>query len=575
MSDYLKSRNEASLFSYLQGNPEGTSRLIGGGECGGKAGGLSLLQEGIEEHFLGDHEALVQVQIPSYLVLGSDIFDKFMKINDLYDFVQAENTDERIFQAFQSCEFPPECVGNLWALISKVKLPLAVRSSSLLEDAKQAPFAGIYQTKMIPNNAPEPRKRFKQLLDAIKFVYASTFYFAAREYRRAIRYTNHDEKMAVIIQDVVGTRFGDRFYPHLSGVARSFNYYPFGRSKPKDGVVSLALGLGKTVVDGSSTWTYSPKAPAASRPFCGIGDMLKNTQLKFWAVNMEPGTGYLPRQEIEHMSFHDLADAEYDDVLTRLVSTYDSSSDVLRPGKSANGPRVLTFAPLLGQGSSLNKVLKELLEIGKKAYGSDVEIEFAMALGPGKTEARLGVVQVRPMVATHEVVEITEKELAKPLVYSKNVLGNGQAKHIRHVLYVKPEVFESKFTTKIAGELRYLNRDCKDMPYVLMGFGRWGSSDPWLGIPVTWGEISNAKAIVEATIDGMRPDPSQGSHFFHNISSVGVSYFSVPNGEAAINWDLLAQQEVVAETNFLRLVRLERALLIKVDGRIGLGVINL
>jgi hypothetical protein len=386
--------------------------------------------------------------------------------------------------------------------------------------------------------------------------------------------------MAVVIQEVVGRRQGDRFYPHLSGVARSYNYYPMGPARPEEGVVDLALGLGKTIVDGGLVWTYSPAHPRIQPPVGSPGELLKRTQTAFWAVNMGKPPAYDPLRETEYLCQGTLSEAEADGVLDYLVSTYRPQDDRITPGLGAAGPRVLTFAPLLVTGAlPFNALVKELLEVSGDALGGPVEIEFALNLGPdGLSPARLGFLQVRPMMVSREPVVVGREEMVSPrvLVASERALGNGVIDTLEDVVYVRPDRFEAKMTPKIAMELTELNRGLMAVGrgYMLVGFGRWGSSDPWLGIPVEWAQICGARAIVEATLPEMNVELSQGSHFFHNITAFQVYYFSVSHtGEYRIGWDWLEEQEAVAETQYAKHVRLSRPLTVKVDGRSGRGVI--
>ncbi|MFW5653973.1 MAG: PEP/pyruvate-binding domain-containing protein [Planctomycetota bacterium] len=553
---------------------------IGSGRFGGKAQGLimmrDLLRVRASDEFGDDG---VHLSVPTMVVVTTDIFDEFMEQNDLYRIALSNAPDDRIAHAFQHADMPTEVVGDLQGLIEHVHQPLAIRSSSLLEDALYRPFAGVYATKMTPNNEPDPTERFRRLLEAIKFVYASTFFRAAKNYIRATNADIRDEKMAVIIQEVVGNRHGDRFYPEVSGVARSYNFYPMGRAKPREGVVSLALGLGKTIVDGDVTWSYSPAHPKAPPPFGSTHDLLQNTQLSFWAVNMGHVDEYDPIAEHEFLSRADLSIAEYDGVLPHVASTYDPRSDRLTPGTGGNGPRVLTFAPLLVfREYKFNSAIRRLISICEQAVDAPVEIEFALTF-PRRGEppiARLGFLQVRPMVVSDETVDIEDAEVESDrlIIWSDRVMGNGVVEDVRDVVYVRPEAFEAKFTRKIAYELESVNTEllATETPYVLIGFGRWGSSDPWLGIPVDWGFICGARVIVEATLPTMIVEPSQGSHFFHNISRFRVSYFSVDHKtRPGIRWDALDKRPALHETDYLRHVQFETPLSIRVDGRTGHG----
>lgn len=552
---------------------------IGAGAVGGKAAGLArifgLLQERIgPEDFPG-----ISVAVPRFAVLTTEVYDEFMSDADLDDWLASEPSDERIAARFLSLPLPARFAGDLWALGKGTRQPLAVRSSSLLEDAKEEPFAGIYETKMIPNNQPSDQARFRGLADAIKFVWASTHFLAAREYRRATGHPDDSEKMAVIIQEVVGSRHSDRFYPELSAVARSFNCYPFGHAKPDDGVLDLALGLGKAVVDGGPVWTVCPSYPRSPPPLSGIGDLLKNTQRRFWAIGMGPSSGGQALGEAEYLVEGDLSDADYDDTLGMIASTLVESSGRLQPGTGAAGTRILDFAPLLQLGLlPFAGLIRRLLALGKEEFQADVEIELAMDGFADEGPAKLGFLQVRPMKASRERVEIGDEEARGAFVCSDRALGNGEVEGVRHLIFVKPDTFDPKYSIRVAEQIGELNRDLsgKGLPYVLLGFGRWGSSDPWLGVPVRWGQISGAVAIVELTSERMNVDLSQGSHFFHNLSAFGVSYLSVRHsGPGHVDWAWLERNQgiVLADTGLVRCMELPEPLRIKVDGRTGKGAI--
>ena len=511
-------------------------------------------------------------------MLGTDVFDSSWPRTTSYEVALADLPDERIAHAFLQADLPALIVGDLRALMAEIHTPLAVRSSSLLEDALKHPFAGVYATKMIPNNEAAVGDRFKKLTEGIKFVWASTFFRDAKSYMQMIAHPPQAERMAVIIQEVVGERYNGRFYPVISGVIRTHNYYPSGPAEPEDGVVNLALGLGKSIVDGGVTWTYSPRFPRHRPPF-GARELLKNTQNQFWSVSMEPAP-YDPVNEAEYLTHDGLDVAEWDDVLRFTASTYDAESDRLRLGIGNPGPRVLTFGPILELGDvPLNAVIEHLAAHCKDALQSDVEIEFALTLDRRNgLPARFGFLQVRPMMVAGDIVTVDVSDLSgdRVLAASETVLGNGENNKIIDVVYVKPGTFEAKHTREIAAELEALNRELvsQGKPYLLIGFGRWGSSDSWLGIPVTWPQISGARAIVEATLPEMNVDASQGSHFFHNMISFQVQYFTVRHTRAyAIDWDWLDRQPASSETHFLRCVRLGAPLAIRVDGRQGRGVI--
>ncbi len=553
---------------------------IGDGGLGGKATGLAFVGDVLTERFGGRTDDAIRVGIPRMAVLTTEVFERFIDKNKLRRLDVDNLSDDDIAHAFQQAELPAEIVGDLHALIASVHTPLAVRSSSLLEDALQGPLAGVYATKMIPNHDFDVGVRFRRLTEAIKLVFASTWLSGARRYLKRIGLPRDDERMAVIIQEIVGRKFGRRYYPHLSGVARSCSFYPIGPAKPSQGVVYLALGLGKQIVDGGLSWQYSPAFPRLSPPVASPRELLDFTQTEFWAVTLERPAEYDPLRETEYMVQCSLGDAESDDSLTHLVSTYRPQDDRMMSGIGYAGPRCLTFAPLLQDRLlPLNDFILELMQVCQERFGGDVEIEFAMTLGEDSPEpASLNLLQVRPMTVSAEAVEIDDGDLSsdRVLVASERVLGNGVLEGLTDIVYVRPDTFESKFTPVIARELAAIDREMavQERRYLLAGFGRWGSSDQWLGIPVRWDEVSNAAVIIESTRPGMDVELSQGSHFFHNLAAFHISYFMVRHdGEHSINWGWLDSQPPVSETNYVRHVRSEAPLTVRVDGRTGRGVI--
>jgi hypothetical protein len=553
--------------------------FIGDGELGGKARGLAAIAETLAVAFAEDAVPGVTVAIPNLTVVTTSLFATFMAANDLWETATSDLPDERIAHVFQRADLPTELLGDLRALVSQVRTPLAVRSSSLLEDALARPFAGVYATKMTPNNQLDTDTRFRKLVEAIKLVYASTFFHEARSYRQTAGIADDAERMAVIIQEVVGQRFGDRFYPHLAGVGRSYNYYPSGHATPEDGMAQLALGLGKTIVDGEGGWSYSPAYPKAPPPFKDFGDLLKNTQTSFWAVNMGSAP-YDPAAETEHMVRCELADAEADDTLRFVASTFDPQASRVVPGVGAKGPRVVDFAPLLQYNQApVNELMQALLTKCAASVGAPVEIELAVTLDRERAvPARCGFLQVRPLVVASEHVAIDDSELvgANVLAASTIALGNGVNAGLLDVVYAKPTGFSSAVTEAIARDLAGINEALvkAGRTYLLIGFGRWGTTDPSGGIPVNWGQISGARVIVEAMLPQMRAELSQGSHFFHHLTSFQVLYLSIDDSRRrAIDWQWLDGQSAVVETAHVRHVRLAQPLLVKVDGRTRRGVI--
>jgi len=555
---------------------------IGGGKLGGKAQGLEFIHSVINNKIDETDFPGFQITIPQMVVLKTDIFDLFMRANDLYEIALSDAQDDRIAMAFQKADLPFNILADLRLIVTEVKQPLAVRSSSLLEDAMHEPFAGIFGTKMTPNNQLNVDDRFRKLVEAIKYVYASTFFKAPKQYIQATDYSIEDEKMAVIIQEVVGNRHDDKFYPEVAGVARSYNFYPVGGAKPEHGVVNLAFGLGKTIVDGGVSWAYSPSFPRKDPPFKSMNDMLKFTQLEFWAVNMGKPSAYDPIKETEYMIKSHITDAEKDKTLKNVVSTYSSRDDRVWPGISGNGPRIVTFSPILHSSDiPLNNLIKKLLEISEKASNAPVEMEFAVTISGNTDEKpyKFGFLQVRPMVVSNEVVEITEEDFSsnETVISSENVLGNGTVNSICDIVYVKPEMFKSTNTRQIAEQIEQINKKflAEGKKYVLIGFGRWGTTDEWAGIPVDWSQISAAKVIIESGLENMMQEMSQASHFFHNVTSFEVLYFSIPYSQREnIKWDWINSLETVEETELVKHVKTKTPFIIKANGKEGVGVIK-
>ena len=551
---------------------------IGAGDIGGKARGLLA----IKDLLVPSADSTCIVDVPTLAVIATQSFDQFLEQNALRDLPFSELTDQRIAMAFQKADLPAELVGDLRALSVEVKTPLAIRSSSVLEDRLERPFAGVYETKMLPNNALDADTRSHRLAEAVKLVYASTFFSGARKYIRTTGHDPHQEKMAVIIQEVVGLRHGERFYPNISGVGRSYNFYPFGPATPQDRFASLAVGLGKTIVDDGTSWNYSPAHPHVAPPFKTRSELFEQTQTRFWAVNMGRVPTYDPVSETEFLVHATLKDAEEDGVLNLLASTFDADNDRLSPGLNVRGPRVLNFAPILQFGvAPVNEAIVRMLEMAERATNDKVEIEFAITIDrrrPSGKQIRIGLLQVRPIAISHENVGLGPEDLEGPdvIVSSDRVLGNGSTVGIHDVVYVKAETFSSHDTKAIAEELGTINEQLRsaDRPYVLIGFGRWGTTDPTSGIPVEWSQISGARAIVETTLPSLAAELSQASHFFHNLTSFHAAYFMLQHdGPFKIDWDWLARQDLCTDGPFVRHVRTSTPMTIRVDGRSGRGVI--
>ncbi len=553
---------------------------IGKGSLGGKALGLMSLFPVLPTVFPDDPTEQILVRIPHMIVAATACFDDFMKQNRLYDLDFDNLSDDRIAHKFQQSSLPAEIVGDLRAAASELRRPIAVRSSSLLEDSMRRPCAGIYLTKMIPNNEMSPDNRFSKLVGAIKFVYASMFFKKAREYRSAFNSEIGDEKMAVLIQEVVGNIHRERFYPMISGTARSYNYYPHGHAKSNDGTVSLAVGLGKTVVDGGIAFTYCPRYPKSPPPYNGISSMIKETQTEFYAVNVGALTFYNPIRENEFLIKLSISEAERDGVLNHTASTYNSENDRLVSGITIDGPRIIDFAPILQLNSiPLNQTILKILKTCENTIGTNVEIEFAVESDRSSNRTVFNLLQVRPTPLWERVAELSEEDMRAPnvIIASDKVLGNGIVEGIRDIVYVEAEALDPHSGATAAQDLAHINHELYSLrrPYILIAYGRMGSSDPWRGIPVAWSQISGAKVIIEIQKKGFASELSQGSHFFHNMTSSETSCFSVmENGLYGIDWNYIKKQEVLTKHNHVNHVRSSTALTASVDGQSKRGIVT-
>lgn len=555
---------------------------IGDGDMGAKAVGLAIVKENLAKFCLDNETTRICVDIPRLTVITTSCFEWFMKENGLYEKIKEETDDEDIVRQFLAAKLPPSVLEDLKVLTGHYDLPLTVRPSGVLEDRLISPFAGVYKARMLPNNHPDATQRLEKLCEAIKFVYASVFFKDARLYFKSGCRKVTEEKLAIIIQEVVGERYEDRFYPNISGVASSYNYYPAGHARPSDGVVNLALGLGKAIIDGGAVWTYSPKYPEINPPFPSMNEMLEQTQLDFWAIDMTPGANQDVTAESGYLKRLSISDAEKDNTLGFIASTYDYDADRIDIGIGFRGSRVLDFAPLLKVDLlPVNQLVQRLLAFCEEANGAPVEIHFALTFDLSRERdhlARLGLLQVRSLASAGCSVDLDPAKWTREnsLAASHWVLGNGCVTCIKDVVYVKPEHFSLKNTEDIAIELDGINRRLVELetPYLLIGFGRWGTSDPWLGIPVGWKSISGARVIVESFIKGIHVEMSQGFHFYHKLCNLKLLYFCLEQKEALpVDFDWLNTQETMDETTYVRHVRLERPLSIQVDGRHRRGVI--
>ncbi len=554
---------------------------IGRGSLGGKARGLAYMSALLHQStWLHEKYPGVIIRIPRSLVIATEHFEAFVQQNDLARQIRAAADDGEIAARFQAADLPWPLRESLAVFMAQVRTPLAVRSSSLLEDAQHQPYAGLYDTFMIPNSHPDRAVRQERLEAAIKSVYASTFYVGPREFSRASVGQPHEDAMAVIIQELAGGRQGEFFYPAIAGVAQSHNYYPIGKMTPEDGLAQIALGMGKTVVDGERALRFAPPYPDMLPQFSSVDDTLRNAQQSFYALEIKDVPD-APRFDADaNLVKREVADAENEVPVRQLAGTYIVDEHRIRDSGFLQGPKVLTFAGVLKYDLfPLPALLTDILHLGRQGMGGAIEIEFAVNLEPGAHgRGEFFLLQMRPMVmADHRrEVDITPLEVDTALCYATHCLGNGESRSIRDIVYVKPKDFEPAATPRMAEEIGRINAALAkaQKPYLLVGPGRWGSADRWLGIPVKWHQISGVLAIVELRNNQLNAEPSQGSHFFQNITSMGISYLTVAENDGGrFGWDHLEGMEVITETEFIRHVRVPRPLVLKIDGRRSQGVV--
>ncbi|MCB2147767.1 MAG: phosphoenolpyruvate synthase/pyruvate phosphate dikinase [Deltaproteobacteria bacterium] len=548
---------------------------IGHGSLGGKARGLAFMAALLHQN-MGIYEKYpdVTIRIPKTLVISTDSFEAFIQMNSLKGLANQSIPDEKIKERFLGGELPDWLVSDLKVYLSQVNTPLSIRSSSLLEDAQFQPYAGLYKTYMIPNNHSSFSRRLDHLLTAVKLVYASTYYEGPRAFARSTSNNPQEEVMAVIIQELAGDTYGDFFYPAVSGVAQSHNFYPIAPMTPEEGIVHIALGLGKTVVEGEKTLRFSPKYPTVLPQFSMVDDILKNSQRHFYALQISNYPETLNFEQHGNLNKRDLNDAQKEYPVISLASTYVPDEHRIRDTSTVNGTKVLTFAQILKYGSfPLPELLMDMQDLGKKGMGCPVEIEFSVNLGsPARKKTVFNFLQIRPMVAGNDCfdVQIDSEDIRKAFCCSRQALGNGKNEEIADIIYVKPDTFKAEATVQMAAEIGQMNAELikSNRRYLLAGPGRWGSSDRWLGIPVQWQHISGAGAIIELRNDKLKADPSQGSHFFQNITSQGVFYITVTEGsEDFWDWHWLNGLPVIREMTFMRHVRLDYPMTIKIDGK--------
>lgn len=570
IGDFKPETFKASQSSFLR---------IGSGSLGGKARGLAFVRHLLRTRRIARRFPGVRISVPPAAVIATDQFDQFLAENNLSDFALHCDNDAEIQQRFLDCPLPVALTESLRAFLEEVRYPLAVRSSSLLEDSQYQPFTGVYETFMLGNQQENIETRLAELAEAIKRIYASTFSQHAKAYVRATPYRLEEEKMAVILQQVVGTAHGQRFYPDFSGVVRSHNFYPVEPMTFSDGIAAVALGLGRTVVDGGKCISFCPRYPRNLLQFSSVEDILANTQTEFCALEMNEshaaGAGHL--REVRF----GLNVAEADGTLHPVGSTYSADNHVIYDGLSRPGARVVTFAPMLKHGIfPLAAILEVLVRAGEDALGNPVEIEFAVRLPQVEEEpAEFGFLQVRPLTLArdHQDLNIGAVDPTQMICHSTKVLGNGRTENLYDIVVVDSQRFERSRSQEVARAVAHFNAELSvgSRPYLLIGVGRWGSNDPWLGIPVEWDEISGARAIVEAGFRDFRVTPSQGSHFFQNLTAFQIGYFTVnPDaGEGFLDWRWLGDQPAIEEQGCVRHLQFAQPIRVVMNSRTSQGVI--
>ena len=580
---YRKMKNQGVVAVFQRDRFDRYSNFarIGDGSLGGKGRGLAFIDNMVKRHAEFDEFENAQVVIPKTVVLCTDIFDEFMDTNNLYQLALSDASDDEILRHFLRAKLPDRLVEDFFAFFDVVKSPIAIRSSSLLEDSHYQPFAGIYSTYMIPYLS-DKYEMLRMLSDAIKGVYASVYYKDSKAYMQATSNVIDQEKMAVILQEVVGTQYGDRYYPSISGVARSVNYYPINDEQAEEGTVSLALGLGKYIVDGGLTLRVCPYHPDKVLQTSEMEMALRETQTRFYALDLKNMGQNFSLDDGFNLLKLPVKEAEADGSLNYIASTYDPYDMVIRDGIYPGGRRVITFANILQHDVfPLPRILQLVQKYGQGEMRRPVEIEFAVNFNAKEKNGTFYLLQIRPMVdmkadLAEDLNLIPSEQI---LLRSENALGQGVMDDIQDVIYVKTDGYSASNNQLIAYDIEKLNRRFLDegKHYVLVGPGRWGSSDTWLGIPVKWPNISAARVIVEAGLTNYRVDPSQGTHFFQNLTSFGVGYFTINAyiNDGIYNQELLNSMPAVEETKFLRWVHFDKPLTVKMNGKKKVGVVQL
>lgn len=557
---------------------------IRGDSLGGKGRGIAFIRSLLAIYDFNKKYPGINITVPSTIVIGTLEFDKFIEENNLKKIVNKKGiSDEEIAKAFLKGRIRDELKQDLAEILKHFKSPIAVRSSSLLEDSQSRPFAGIYSTYMLPNNHKNDAIRLNQLCQAIKLIYASVYFLEPRIYIESTSSKIEEEKMAIVIQDIVGKEYGGRFYPTFSGVAQSYNFYPVGHQTFKDGIATVAVGLGKTVVGGGKALRFCPRYPENITEFSSPKSIFENAQRELFVLDTSKKIFSLSDKEDINLKKLNVEEIKEDGTLETLVSTFDKNDGMIRDEISDTGPNLVTFSGILKYETfPLPSILKDILEIGQRGMGCPIEIEFAVNLNQNSnTPPTFSILQLRPLVPSHEQSHISwddDIDLKKVFIRSDRALGNGLVKTIKNIIYIKPETFDSTKTIEIADEIDKINKDLTTIkqPYILIGPGRWGTEDRFLGIPVKWNQISGVRVMVETGLENFNIDPSQGTHFFHNITSRGIGYINVPFNSKMnyIDWKWINEKISFKNLKYVKLIQLNSPLIIKLDGRKGSALIE-
>jgi hypothetical protein len=576
----IKNRGIVAVFQRDRFDQYSNFARIGEGSLGGKGRGLAFIDAMIKRNEIFESYPNTQITIPRTVVLCTDNFSEFMELNQLYPYALSDVSDKEILDRFLKARLPKRLIADLFAFLGAINSPIAVRSSSLLEDSHYQPFAGIYSTYMVPYNPESKTQMLVMVTEAVKAVYASVFFHDSKTYMTATKNVIDEEKMAIVLQEICGNAYQNRYYPSFSGVARSLNYYPIGSEKSEDGIVNIALGLGKFIMDGGQSLRFSPAFPNNVLQTSTLEFALKETQTYFNALDLNE-TSFIPQVDDGFNLLRiSVQDAAKDGTLRYIASTYDYQNESIQDG-IYEGRKIITFANILKHDVfPLAKILKDTMQTAQNEMGRPVEIEFAVNLDYTSNKLHsVYLLQIRPIVDSKEMIHenIGNIETSDTIISSKDALGHGITNDIFDIVYVRPEAFSAAKNQLIASEIEKLNSElvAEKRNFILIGPGRWGSSDHFLGIPVKWPQISNAKLIVESGLSNYRVDPSQGTHFFQNLTSLGVAYFTINPyiNDGTYDIEFLNNTEAIYESEFIRHIRFKNPAIVKVDGRKKLGVI--